>query len=193
MKPSREFDGDVLFLIDSSTDVNDVDYRKQKNFVVEITKSLPIARDKTRVGVLVYSVSPSLQIAVGTQTSVSAFEQEMEDLPKLSGERRVDRALASASVILSSGRLSVPRIAVLLMAGNPARGSELLSKSVETLLKAGVETYVVPIGRRINLRKLRSLVAKPHDIFPVKSFDNLQHVARPIMEEIVEGELFLLC
>ena len=171
VKPPREFDGDVLFLIDSSTDVSDVDYKKQNKFAVELVKHLDIAPGKTRVGVLVYSVSPSLQIALGAQTSMDRFEQEMEDLPKLSGERRVDRALASAFLTLSSGRLSVPRIAVLLMAGNSATGSESLSKSVKKLLRAGVEIYVVPIGTKVNLRKLRPLVAKPNDVFPVKSFE----------------------
>lgn len=188
MKQGRRFDGEVLFLIDSSTDVSELNYRRQKSFVVEMAKYLNTEPAKTRVGALVYSDSPSLQVSLGAQTSMDVFKQKVEHLPKFAGKRRVDKALSAASVVLSKARPSVPRIAVLLISGNQAEGEDFFSRSIEESLIAGIETYIVTIGSQVNLQKLRSLVAKPDDIFPVKTFDNLQKEAKPITEEILEGK-----
>ena len=65
---------DVVFLMDSSKDVNFINFIKEKAYVKLLAKRLNVSPGKSRAAVVVYGSSSQLKIDFDAYDSLSAFE-----------------------------------------------------------------------------------------------------------------------
>ena len=180
-----EFEADIVFILDSSSEVSRENYNKEKAFVKSLAKTLNLSPGKTRASVVVYSAEASLEIRFNAYYNSTIFDKAVDDLPYLDSVRRMDSGLLEGAVAMEDARTNVRRVVVLLTAGRQSQSSNLLSQAVKPLEELGANIYVVAIGSQPNDQELRLVVKEPGDVLKVSRFDDLTPQMRPIARHIV--------
>lgn len=186
-KPVRpmEFTADVVFIVDSSSEVSRENYIKEKGFVKSLAKTLNLAPGKTRGSVVVYSSVASLLIRFSEYSNSTAFDKAVDDLPYLGSLRRMNLGLQEAAVAMKDARPGVPKVVVLVTSGRQSLSNSSLPQSVKPLIDLGANVFVVAIGSQPDDLELRPVVKEPEDVLKVSKFDDLTSQMRPIARHIV--------
>lgn len=180
-----EFAADIVFIVDSSSEVSRENYNKEKGFIKSLAKTLNLAPGKTRGSVVIYSGVASLEIRFNAYSNSTAFDEAVDDLPYLGSLRRMDLGLREGADAMKDARPDVPKVVVLLTAGRQSLSSNLLPQSVKPLQDLGANIYVVAIGSQPDDQELRPVVKEPGDVLKVSTFDDLTPQTRPIAKHIV--------
>lgn len=180
-----DFKADIVFMVDTSTEVSPQNYRTEKHFVKLIARHLNVFPGKSRAAFIVYSSNPAVVSRLDGFTTTSNFMSAVDRASYLGGERRIDRALSSAATLLESARPSVRKVTILLTSGNQLREQEVrtLEGSVRSLRNLGVSTYAIAVGA-----ELKPLVYKPEDVFTAGSYDLLPLQVEPMARHITTDE-----
>ena len=186
-KPTQpmEFVADIVFIVDSSSEVSRENYNKEKAFIKSLAKTLNLSPGKTRASVVVYSGVASLEIRLNAYYNSTIFDKAVDDLPYLGSVRRMDLGLREGAVAMKDARPNVRRVVVLLTTGRQSQSSNLLPQAVKPLLELSANIYVVAIGSRPNNQELRLVVKEPGNVLKVSRFDDLTPQTRPIARHIV--------
>ncbi|KAK3745599.1 hypothetical protein QZH41_005840 [Actinostola sp. cb2023] len=164
-------DYDVVFVIDSTSEVSPRNYRVQKEYVKSLARSLVLASDTTRASLIIYGNFAIVKSSLGDFQTLQKFEQKVDGVEHLGGQRRIDKALERAATVLAHGRPGAQKLAILLTAGRQTRnGAKSLNDAVRPLRSIGAKTYIVAIGDRVNTGELRPAVQRPDDVMRVPSF-----------------------
>ena len=174
---------DVIFLMDSSQTVSSEAYRKEKSFVKTIAKHLNVSPGKSRAAIVTYGSSASVVYSFGN----TRFDDSVDRARFVSGVRRLDLALQEASQLLTSARPSVPKLVVLLTAGNQASGSPSPDVAGRLVRTRGGKPFVIMIGREPDEDVFVNVVEKSTHLFKVPSFDGMQPYAGPLAKRIEEN------
>lgn len=190
-EPPRDFTADIIFLIDSSFGVSADNFNKEKEFIKYLSAALNLGPKGSRVGIVTYA-SYSRLIRLGILQTPESLGSSLDGLTRISGLRRMDRALEKASVAFDKNRPEVKKIVVLLTAGRQSRGGKPLAQAVRPLKTIGAETFVVAIGSQINEPELTPIVKRKQDIILVPRFDQLTSQVNSVADYIING-MFLHC
>lgn len=76
---------EVFFLLDSSSSIWIVDFRKQLKFVSELVENFDIGPDSTRVGVASFSNRYHENFALGTYSNVKDIQRAVQAIPHYTG------------------------------------------------------------------------------------------------------------
>lgn len=111
------------------------------------------------------------------------------------GQRRMDKAIETASLLLTGSRPNVPKIAFLLTAGRQASGSFMkeLHLAAEVLKNMRTKTYVIAIGNQVNDQELNTVSDNPKDIFRVLSFGGLPSYVNTVVNTIAKNHGKFIC
>ena len=158
-------------MVDSSTSVDSQTFQQQKDFVKSLARYLNIAAEKSRAALILYNSDASVIGSLVSYTELGYFEQAVQNAPFLGGQRRIDRALEAAARVLSRGRESVPKFAILLTTGRQAEvpGITPLDLAAESLRDVNAKAFVLAIGKETSIRELRLIVEDPNDVIPLYS------------------------
>lgn len=179
------FHADVVFLIDSSSDVIWDNFLREKDFVKSITTFMNADQKHTRLAAITYGSFAQGQAELVNESDV--FLSNLNRAPYVGGQRRMDLAIEKAAEILEGSRFSVPKVVILLTAGkNSFKGRQLLANASQGLQDLGVNTYVVAIGRNVDIKELGSTVDDERDIFNVSQFARLPETSESISKAIIE-------
>ena len=166
---------DVVYLMDSSSDVGVANYRRQKNFVKAVAKALNHGEQATRACLVIYSERPRLITRYDSHKTMKQFGSAVDRAPYVNRTRRVDKALEYAAKLLRLARKGVPRVMVLITAGTRTSANPLDVAS-KALKDADAKAFIVAIGNEPNIGELRLVVEKNNDIFAVPSFASLPRI-----------------
>ena len=92
-----QLNADYAFLVDSSGSILEEEYRILKSFVTQVIDLLLIGENLTRVGLIEYSSTASLQFNFTQSFDKQEIKKTVEDLPQSFGLTRIDLALKIAS------------------------------------------------------------------------------------------------
>ena len=187
-------DTDVLFVLDSSYEVSQNDFKIQKDFVKSILRNLDIAPDGSRAAAITYGDQASYASRFIDLQSFEDFDKAVDDASYVGGERRIDRALRMGNRLLKEAKEESSKVVIFLTGGRQASTGESLLDITEPMRMAGVKTVVVAVGKKTDAKELRPLVVVPQDVLSVKSFENLQSQTKQVSGHISEraGKSFLL-
>lgn len=174
---------DIIFLMDSSQTITEEAYRKEKFFVKAMAKHLNVSPGKSRAALITYG---STAFTVDTFGN-TRFDDSVDRARSMTGERRIDQALLQAVQLLSSARPSVPKLVVLLTAGNQQSGTQSPEDAARRIQSRGGKSFVVMVGREPDENEFYKIVDKPPDAFRVPSFDGIQPYAAPLSKGIEES------
>lgn len=171
---------EVLFLIDSSSDVTPADFQLQKLFVKTLFFHFNISQTQSRGAAVIYAADP---YAIAGFSDVG-FSSKVERARLLGTPRRIDKALEYGALLFKTSGRKGPKIIVLLTAGKSSVGSKPLKEAIRPLRNIGVQTFVVSLGEGSRSRDHVSLVDTPDDVYEVLDTGNLPIRAQPIAKEI---------
>lgn len=184
---------DVVFLMDSSTSVGRDGFDKEKDFVKSLAKYFNVSPGKSRAAVVAYSNFARTILKFTDYQSETDFNNKLDTEPWFGGSRRIDRALEAASTLLSQARPNVPKLVVLVTAGQQTTSASAkpLGEAARPLKDMGAKTVVITVGRKADYKTLLPVVNSISDLFGVKLFDDLRYEVQPVVKHVVKhfGEL----
>lgn len=163
---------DVVFVMDSSSEVTQSNYRYEKEAVKSMARSLKVPSGRSRASVITYGSIPSRVVKFDSYRSFSSLENAIDRAPRIGGRRRIDLALEDAGKLLSEAR-SVRRNVILFTSGKADSSSRDLYEAAKRIFDENAELFIIAIGSRPNFRELTAAVKRPEDVFNVSSFINL--------------------
>lgn len=181
-----KLDADVLFVMDSSYEVSQVDYKTEKDFIKSLVRSLNMSMDTSRAALISYGNLGSLTSRFIGLKSLTDFDKSVDNASYIGGERRIDKALEIVTRILNEARAGSSKIVIFLTKGRQASGGKSLEEVAEPLRQNGANTYVIAIGKDADINELRPLVASPEDVVTVVSFKELNSQRTKIASHISE-------
>ena len=186
---------DIVFAIDSSSDVTREEFETQIEFVQSLKKRL--------------NVNTSALIAYGDSAKTfiqpsECFSDKCRELPRTkpfssSKGRRMDKALTETKEHFSSqnGAGGVKRfdedrekVLIILTYGQQAgenvemETSGVLSSAAKSLQEENVKIIVVAVGDGVSFPELMNLIQRPHHLFWLLSISDQKQIAETIAKEI---------
>ena len=176
---------DVVFVMDSSSNVPFSDFKTEKDFVKDLAKSLNVSPGNSSAAVVTYGSRAAEVIGFDIRRSVSDFEKAVDNSPYINGRRRIDRSLDKIVEIMTNARPTATKLVVLLTADKQLSefGSTTPARAARPLWEKGVNIFIIAIGRR-NILELRELL--PVNIFRVAIYDDLKLQTATIGQMIEE-------
>lgn len=86
------------------------DYIKEKDFIKSLAKFLNVRPGHSRAALVTYGSQAFRVVNFGETDTLKAFEHAVDRAGKAGGPRRIDRALASAAIMLDESRRNVPKV-----------------------------------------------------------------------------------
>ncbi|XP_067020859.1 collagen alpha-4(VI) chain-like isoform X2 [Acropora muricata] len=184
--PSVRNNADVVFIMDSSGSIGKPDYKREKQFVKDLTNVFQISPNATRVSTIIYSDYPKLIFDFDTYSDKQSINTAHDNLEYLGNKTRIDKALNLTLTVFSRSRPSVPRIAFVLTDGEQTDENDAkpLDVAVRPLHDLGVQVYVIGIGSYIKREELYLMARRRQDVFFASSFENLLRQTYRIVNRI---------
>ncbi|MEQ2312260.1 hypothetical protein AMECASPLE_029069, partial [Ameca splendens] len=180
---------DLVFILDGSWSVDDVNFEIVKRWLVNITTSFNIGQRFTQVGVVQYSDDPLLEIALGKFSSNKDLIKAMEKIEYLGGNTRTGTAIKFATDKLfglsERGPLGISRIAVVLTDG---KSQDEVLQAAEAARKKGVILFAIGVGPEIEKAQLRDIANKPSStyVFSVEDYKAISRIIQVIRQKLCE-------
>lgn len=168
----KGFAAEVVFLMDGSMKVSESDFNFERKFVKSLAKALLQDSVDVRAALITYGNYPVNVMKLGRYANLRDFELRTDLARLVGGPRRVDRAIESVATLLEDARSGVPRIVVLITAGEQGLGASSLSEAVKPLKKHGANLFVVGVGGSADFKPFRKLVTDER-FFILPGFDRL--------------------
>ena len=80
---------DIVFALDSSSDVHSTQWNQQKIFMKTIVNSFLIEERGTHAGIVAYSTIPSISMKLGERNVRQEVNKALSDLPRDMGNRNL--------------------------------------------------------------------------------------------------------
>lgn len=186
---------DLVFIVDGSWSVQDVNFEIVKGWLVNITTSFNIGQKFTQVGVVQYSDDPLLEIPLGKYSTNRDLITAMESIQYMGGNTRTGTAIKFATDKLfglsERGPQGVSRIAVVLTDG---KSQDEVFKVAEAARNKGVILFAIGVGSETEESELRNIANKPSStyVFSVKDYKAISRIIQVIRQKLCEGKQFLL-
>lgn len=175
---------DVVFVMDSSEEVTQNNYRDQKEAIKAMAHSMKVPSGRSRASVITYGNIPTLVVKFDGYQSFNSLENVIDRAPRIGGRRRIDLALENAGRVLSEARSSVRRNVILFISGRGDPNSRNLYEAAKRIFNEKAVLYVVAIGKNPYFEELTAVVTKPRDVFNVSSFGNLGRDAEKVATSV---------
>lgn len=171
-----QFLTDIAFLVDSSKNIGEVDFSRQRTFLKIITKSFG---NKSRSAVVTYGEKSSIFATFDQFANMPDFLKAVANLTQDtdgSGNERLDEAVNLATRdVFPKSRPGVSKLAVVLTDRKEAIGPNALElkQAFETSRKAEIRMYPVGIGKNMDVEEWSNLVERKQDLLQVDNYQDL--------------------
>lgn len=179
-----EMEADVLFVIDSSYEVSQGDYKSEKDFIKSLLRSLNMSSDSSRAALITFGDSASLVFRFTGLQSLEDFEKSVDSASYIGGDTRIDKALKMVARVLNERGTASSKVVIFLTGGKQASSGGALDDAVQPLRQSNAKTFVIAIGKRPDVQELRPLVASPKDVITVVSFKDLDSQTKQVASHI---------
>ncbi|XP_049592134.1 collagen alpha-1(XXI) chain isoform X1 [Syngnathus scovelli] len=189
LRSCRTAAGDLVFIVDGSWSVEDVNFELVKRWLVNITKNFNIGQKFTQVGVVQYTDDPILEIPLGMHSTNKALIKAMESIEYMGGNTRTGAAIEFATDKLfglsERGPMGVSRIAVVLTDG---KSQDEVWKAAEAARKKGVILFAIGVGSETEEAQLRAIANKPFStyVFSVEDYKSISRIIQVIRQKLCE-------
>ncbi|XP_034753831.1 collagen alpha-1(XXI) chain isoform X3 [Etheostoma cragini] len=180
---------DLVFILDGSWSVEDVNFEIVKRWLVNITTSFNIGQKFTQVGVVQYSDDPVLEIPLGKHSSTKDLIKAMESIEYMGGNTRTGAAIKFATDKLfglsERGPSGISRIAVVLTDG---KSQDEVLKAAEVARKKGVILFAIGVGSETEGTELNDIANKPFStyVFSVEDYKGISRIIQVIRQKLCE-------
>ncbi|XP_059821945.1 uncharacterized protein col6a3 [Hypanus sabinus] len=182
--PKLMSERDVVFLIDGSDNVGDVNLPDVRDFVIRIIQQLPVGHDKVRVGLTQYSDDTEAEFYLNTYSSKAELLSHVKSLRLRGGKiAKTGSALEFAfkhyftSSAGSRIQENVPQFLLLITGG---RSNDDVEEAADALKRAAVMTFAIGVNNA-DTAQLEKMAIDPSLVFSVNDFRSLPDVLSQLM------------
>uniref|UniRef100_A0AAZ3SK44 Collagen alpha-1(XXI) chain n=1 Tax=Oncorhynchus tshawytscha TaxID=74940 RepID=A0AAZ3SK44_ONCTS len=180
---------DLVFILDGSWSVADVNFEIVKRWLVNITTSFNIGQKFTQVGVVQYSDDPIINIPLGKHLRSKDLIRAMESIDYMGGNTRTGTAIQFASDKLFNlserGPKGVARIAVVLTDG---KSQDEVKAAAEEARRRGIIIFAIGVGSETEEEELNAIGNKPSStyVFYVDDYKAISKIRETIRQKLCE-------
>ncbi|XP_075933348.1 uncharacterized protein col21a1 [Anarhichas minor] len=180
---------DLVFILDGSWSVEDVNFEIVKRWLVNITTSFNIGQKFTQAGVVQYSSEPVLEIPLGKHFSTKDLIKAMESIEYMGGNTNTGTAIEFATDKLfglsERGPSGISRIAVVLTDG---KSQDDVLKAAEAARKKGIILFAIGVGPETEVSQLQDIANKPFStyVFSVEDYKGISRIIQVIRQKLCE-------
>ncbi|XP_027004951.2 collagen alpha-6(VI) chain-like [Tachysurus fulvidraco] len=173
---------DIVFIVDVSDSITVSNFRLVRNFLHRMINGLEIGSDSVRVGMVLYSDTPTAEFYLNTFENKEEILQYIKLLQFRGGQSITSKALKFAREKLftkdtgSRHALGVQQIAVVITEGDSL---DNVTFQAAELRRNGVQVYALGVTKD-NVERLKEIASYPPDrfVFSVESFAMLNTMER---------------
>uniref|UniRef100_A0A3Q1FMS2 VWFA domain-containing protein n=1 Tax=Acanthochromis polyacanthus TaxID=80966 RepID=A0A3Q1FMS2_9TELE len=168
--------GDIVFLIDGSTSIEDKSFQEVRTFLSNVIRGLDIGPNKVRVGLAQFSDDTYQEFLLNEHMNKQSLLNAVRQVPHRKGGTLTGQALEFlleeyfTKQAGSRADERVPQIAVVITDGD---SSDDVSEPARKLRNHGVLLFSIGVGQ-INQEELNKIASVPRFRLNIDSFDALQ-------------------
>ncbi|XP_077469285.1 uncharacterized protein col21a1 isoform X1 [Stigmatopora argus] len=189
LRSCRTAPGDLVFIVDGSWSVEDVNFEIVKKWLGNITKKFNIGQKFTQIGVVQYNDDPILEIPLGKYSTNKDLTKAIESIEYMGGNTRTGTAIEFATEKLfglsERGPIGVSRIAVVVTDG---KSQDEVAKAAEAARKKGVILFAIGVGSETEEAQLGAIANKPFStyVFSVDDYKGISRIIQVIRQKLCE-------
>ena len=169
-------------MIDSSFDVDQNTFDREKGFVKSMVQSLTLSPKKSRVAVIGFGNIAVEVVRFSSSQDVEAIKRAVDNARIVVGRRNIAKALEFTASVLDKARPSVPMVVILLTAGSQL----YLTAPSQALRDLGTNRYVIAIGPNADEEELTPIIDEPRDMFTIATPKELTWSTEYMISEIIK-------
>ncbi|XP_056116144.1 collagen alpha-1(XXI) chain [Rhinichthys klamathensis goyatoka] len=185
----RTAPSDLVFILDGSWSVDDINFEIVKRWLMNITMSFNIGQKFTQVGVVQYSDDPFLHIPLGKHFSSNNLIKAMESIEYMGGNTNTGKAIKFANdklfALSERGPNGIAKIAVVLTDG---KSQDEVLAAAEAARKKGIILFAIGVGSETEDAELRAIANKPSSayVFSVEDYKAISKIREIIRQKLCE-------
>ncbi|XP_029635146.1 uncharacterized protein LOC115210637 isoform X1 [Octopus sinensis] len=171
----------IMLLMDSSSSIWIVDYKKQLDFAQTLVDNFDIGPSDTqvRMGAITFSNRAHLEFSMDRYTDSKNLKRALGNIPYRSGQTNTAEALQLLKKEIQP-KLSIyksPFMAIVITDGR-SRDTMATSLAAKELHELGVHVYAIGVGSNCDINELKSIVSdRTKNVRLVDSYSALQGIA----------------
>ena len=193
---------DVIFVLDSSGSIGAGDFESVRMFTKDVVEQLDIGSDKTRVGLITFSTSATVQFSLDMYQTNSSLLNAITSIPYDGGSTNTPDGLktliqqfdtAYGARPLSQG---IPRFAIVVTDGqsNEGGGPNATIAAANSVHENNIATYAVGVGSSIDMDEIAAIATDPDSQYvrQISSFDvgELSALQNSLNRQACKGKIY---
>uniref|UniRef100_A0A8C5PNE2 VWFA domain-containing protein n=1 Tax=Leptobrachium leishanense TaxID=445787 RepID=A0A8C5PNE2_9ANUR len=182
---------DIVFLVESSSQIGDANFENIKNFLYGFVSSLDIGSSRVRVGLAQYSAETIPVSKLNQHILKDEILEKIQNLPFLGGEAYTGRALKYVNdnfFTEEAGSRAGDNIAQVLIVITSGESADGFLEDARRLKSKGISVYVT--GHNVQDKvELQEVANRPSEKFihSVDSYVDSDEVLKPLLDNVCFG------
>ena len=170
---------DMVFVLDSSGSIGDINFERMKEFVKEVLVDFEIGADKTRVGVIQFANSADIVIELGSINDGLLLNNSITNISHTGGGTATHLALDRLHDAFINARTNegVPRVAIVFTDGQ-SHSYNLTIQAAQAVHSTGIVVYSFGIGNNVDTKELKAIASDSNNVFTILNFSPSQFAAK---------------
>ncbi|XP_057306541.1 coadhesin-like [Hydractinia symbiolongicarpus] len=170
---------EIGVITDASTSVTSKNYRKVKQFVVDLTKEFKVGQDGVHFGMIHFSWGAHLDFTMKNRAYWNPYvlEQKILSSKYSYGGTRTDKALLMAEKEFfcdtCGNRVGVPKVLIVITDGKSSSSSAPMTIATQGLKNNKVTIISMGIGHKIDEEELVEIATDKEHVFVIDDFNHL--------------------
>lgn len=186
---------DLVFLVDTSRSIWELDFKRQLNFIDKVVSKFDIGPGpkQTRVGVILYAHTYWVWFYLRQYMDPVALRNAIKRIPHKAGARtRTEKGLHFLRTQMYKewfgGRPNTTHVAILISDGQ-SQDTKKTREEAKKVREAGIKVFTIGVGKRANMEELREIASDPdeHFVFQVGNFKALDSINYKLPTSTCQG------
>ncbi|XP_070174921.1 cartilage matrix protein-like isoform X2 [Littorina saxatilis] len=169
---------DVMFLLDSSGSVGELNFNKTLQLVRDVVSHFSIGSNAMKVGVDTFATGFRQEILLRSSSSASSFARNVNKIKYDGGSTYTGLGLTGMTTVSFSTeaghRTGVPKVGIVVTDGQSSSSSNTVA-AAKKAKSAGIYLLVVGVGSSVTTSELNSIATYPYsqNVFNAKSYTSM--------------------
>ncbi|XP_069108778.1 collagen alpha-3(VI) chain-like isoform X2 [Argopecten irradians] len=178
--PCNVTQADIVFLLDTSNSLGQVNFDRQKQFVLDVVNALDIGPDGTQVGITVFQTDIFNVFQLNDFQNKVDMENSIKSIQFNPGNTFTDKALKYAREVMfqpaNGDRPDVRDVLILMTDGQSSDQNETLKESEQIHNTTQIDVITIGVGNAIDTDELLSIASRPSYALSVDDYSELNSI-----------------
>ena len=185
---------DIVFVVDNSGSVNNINYGKMMTFVEDLVLSLDVGPAATQIGCVTFANDAKLRFFLNKYSDALDIVGELMAMRRQSGGTNTAQALQiTREQLLQSAngaRTGIAQVVIVITDGK-SRDTAATLEQAAYLRNGGVAVISIGVGTNLDMDELKGIAGDKYAdrMYSVDSFDSLVSINEKLVAATCAGEI----